>query len=97
MWASTSRRHAELPANWPAIHDQVLREARWLCEIGWSGCLVEATEVDHKKRGNDHSRSNLQAACSWCHGQKSSAEGVAQRRKLKAQRSRPTERHPGRR
>ncbi|AZV00493.1 HNH endonuclease [Mycobacterium phage ACFishhook] len=74
----------------------MLRDAGWICEIGWSGCVVEATEVDHIRRGDDHSRANLRAACSSCHGKKSSAEGNARKRQLRARRKRPTERHPGR-
>ncbi|WP_082981763.1 HNH endonuclease [Mycolicibacterium mucogenicum] len=95
MGWDTSARRFDLPANWPVIQRGVLRDARWLCEIGLPGCLTEATEVDHKKRGNDHSRSNLQAACSWCHGKKSSQEGNAERNRRRALRKRPTERHPG--
>ena len=95
-WADSSRRQ-ELPRDWDAIRASVLREANWLCEIESPGCSRMATDVDHKQRGNDHSRSNLRAACSKCHDKKSSAEGVNRRRELKAQRSRPAERHPGRR
>jgi len=94
MW-DTSLRRTELPPDWEAIRSQVLREANGICEIRRIGCLRKATDVDHKRRGNDHSRSNLQAACKSCHGWKSSREGLAQRRKLQAQRRRPTERHPG--
>ncbi|AGM61523.1 HNH endonuclease [Mycobacterium phage PotatoSplit] len=93
---STSDRSTRLPDDWPAIRRQVLRDAGWICEIGWSGCLLEATEVDHIRRGDDHSRANLRAACSSCHGKKSSAEGNARKRQLRARRKRPTERHPGR-
>ncbi|WP_411828688.1 HNH endonuclease [Mycobacterium intracellulare] len=75
----------------------MLRDAKGVCEIKRPGCIVRATDVDHKRRGSDHSRSNLQAACKRCHGWKSSREGVAQRRKLAAQRKRPPERHPGQR
>ncbi|AXH47983.1 HNH endonuclease [Mycobacterium phage Misomonster] len=73
---STSDRSTRLPDDWPAIRRQVLRDAGWICEIGWSGCLTQATEVDHIRRGDDHSRANLRAACSWCHGKKSSAEAT---------------------
>nr|WP_232785857.1 HNH endonuclease [Mycobacteroides chelonae] len=54
-----------------------------------------ATEVDHIRRGDDHSTGNLRAACTWCHGRKSSAEGVSRKRELRALRKRPTDRHPG--
>ncbi|QFG10464.1 HNH endonuclease [Mycobacterium phage Anthony] len=93
----TSDRHSRLPPNWPAIRRRVLRDADWVCEIRWAGCVGRATEVDHERRGDDHSLSNLQAACWSCHGKKSSAEGNARKRELRARRKRPTERHPGRR
>jgi 5-methylcytosine-specific restriction endonuclease McrA len=97
MWEHASRRRQELPPEWEEIRLAVLRDAEWMCELGWAGCLVEATDVDHRKRGNDHSRSNLQALCSECHKKKTSREGVEARRKLRARRKRPPERHPGRR
>lgn len=91
----TQKRASELPPDWEGIRRDVLIDARWRCEIENPGCLWKATEVDHKHRGNDHRRSNLQAACRSCHGKKSSAEGVAQRRVNRARRKRPPERHPG--
>lgn len=97
MWASHSVRHEQLPDNWPEIRTRVLVDAGWICEIGWSGCLTKASDVDHVHRGNDHSRRNLRAACSWCHGRKTSAEGNARKRELRALRRRPQERHPGQR
>ena len=93
-WDTSSRRSG-LPSNWHLIRDRVLRNAGWLCEIGYSCCAVEATEVDHINRGNNHQVSNLRAACKPCHARKSSAEGNSRRRQLKALRYRPTERHPG--
>ncbi|QJD50208.1 HNH endonuclease [Mycobacterium phage Iwokeuplikedis] len=96
-WAGSDRRQ-ELPPDWELNYRlPVLSAARWLCQINGPGCVRAATDVDHIKRGNDHSRSNLRAACRVCHGKKSSAEGVARRRELKARRKRPPERHPGQR
>jgi 5-methylcytosine-specific restriction endonuclease McrA len=94
-WASSTRRY-DLPENWEELRSQVLREARYRCEIRTTGCILVATEVDHKNRGNDHSRSNLRAACTKCHGKKSSAEGNDRKRELRARRKRPPQRHPGR-
>lgn len=95
MWSSSNRRQ-ELPPDWEENYRlPTLREAKGMCQIRLPGCLGKATEVDHIRRGNDHSRGNRRAACSFCHGKKSSAEGVAQRRKLKALKKRPAERHPG--
>lgn len=91
-WSGSSRRF-ELPPDWPVIRKGVLKDARYMCEK--PGCFNRATDVDHKRRGNDHSRKNLQALCSDHHGKKSSREGVARRAELRARRKRPTERHPG--
>lgn len=94
-WES-SRRRQSLPANWREIRAGVLRDADGVCEIRLRGvCLGNATEVDHIHAGNDHSRSNLQAACKRCHSKKSSAEGNARQRELRALRFRLEERHPG--
>ncbi|ALO79688.1 HNH endonuclease [Mycobacterium phage Iracema64] len=73
----------------------MLAAAGYQCQIQGPGCLRKATDVDHIRRGDDHSRRNLQAACNRCHGRKSSAEGHARKRQLRAMRRRPIERHPG--
>lgn len=93
-WDSSDRR-SRLPDNWPFIRAGVLKDAGYRCQIRLPGCTGRATEVDHI-RFRDES-SPLQAACSYCHGQKSSKEGVAQRAKLRAMKKRPPPRHPGRR
>lgn len=93
-WDSSDRRQ-RLPDNWDVTRRLVLQDARWRCQIRRRGCIGRATDVDHKKRGDDHSRGNLQAACSSCHGKKSSAEGNDRKRELRALRKRPLERHPG--
>jgi 5-methylcytosine-specific restriction endonuclease McrA len=93
-WDS-SRRRLELPANWSRLRRQVLREAEGRCEIRLAGCVGEASEVDHIRRGDDHSRSNLRAVCRRCHALKSSAEGNARLAELRRLRRRPEGRHPG--
>lgn len=96
-WAGSGRRR-ELPKDWELnFRLPVLSRDSWLCQINGPGCVRAATDVDHINRGNDHRRSNLQAVCRVCHAAKSSAEGVARRRQLKALRKRPAERHPGQR
>ncbi|QWY79544.1 HNH endonuclease [Mycobacterium phage Scout] len=93
---NSSDRSSRLPADWEENYRQpVLRAAEYRCQIRRPGCLGKATDVDHIRRGDDHRLSNLQAACSRCHGKKSSAEGHARKRELRARRKRPTERHPG--
>lgn len=96
-WAGSSRRE-RLPRDWELNYRlPVLSRDRWLCQINGPGCIGAATDVDHINRGDDHSRENLRAVCSRCHNKKSSAEGNARKAQLKAQRRRPTARHPGQR
>lgn len=54
-------------------------------------------EVDHDKRGDDHSPSNLRLKCSYHHGLKSAQEGVeakAAKAAAISKRFRRTEAHP---
>ena len=96
-WETSHRRH-RLPRNWRYLRQDVLRDADYVCEVRLEGvCVGTASEVDHIKRGDDHSRANLQAVCWRCHAKKSSAEGNARKRELRALRKRPEERHPGQR
>jgi 5-methylcytosine-specific restriction endonuclease McrA len=94
MWSSSNRSN-ELPDNWSELRSLVLRRDGWTCRIQSVGCLTNATDVDHVRRGSDHSIENLRAACERCHNRKSSAEGHARKRELRSLRKRPLERHPG--
>ena len=94
-WNSSTRR-SRLPKDWQSRRRQVLSRDDWICQIGLSGCLTEASDVDHIVAGDDHRLENLRAACSYCHAKKSSAEGHARRRELLSRRFRPRDRHPGR-
>lgn len=93
-WEGSTRRD-RLPADWyTRVRRAVLERDGRRCRIRWDeGCEVVATEVDHARPGDNHDLSNLQAACSWCHARKSSAEGHAARQYFSSRR-RP-ERHPG--
>ncbi|MBM4592070.1 HNH endonuclease [Rhodococcus hoagii] len=93
-WDSSDRR-SRLPADWEARRSQVLRRDDWCCQIQGPHCVGHATDVDHVRRGDDHSIDNLRAACSPCHLRKSSAEGNAQQQKMRSRRYRPRDRHPG--
>lgn len=91
-WAGSTRA-TRLPDDWPARRDAVLRRDRRVCQIQMPGCVDLATEADHIEPGDNHELTNLQAACYWCHGKKSSAEGNAARPRYSMHR--PAERHPG--
>lgn len=93
-WDSSSRRE-RLPGDWFRLRRRVLRECDGVCEMRLDGCLGTATEVDHIRRGDDHSRENLRGACRRCHAVKSSAEGNARSAEFRRLRSRPEGRHPG--
>ncbi|AUV61960.1 HNH endonuclease [Mycobacterium phage SWU2] len=93
---NTSDRRSRLPADWDENYRQpVLKDAGYRCQIRLRGCLGKATDVDHKQPGDNHARSNLQAACERCHARKSSAEGNDKKRRMRAARLMPLERHPG--
>jgi 5-methylcytosine-specific restriction endonuclease McrA len=94
-WAG-SRRRAELPPRWASeIRPAILDRDRYRCQWLTRGhrCGKPATDVDHIRRGNDHSPGNLQSLCGQHHSAKTSAEGNAARWTEHA--ARPAERHPG--
>ncbi|MGV9271571.1 HNH endonuclease [Kitasatospora sp. NPDC003701] len=89
---STSDRRARLPKDWPARRARILARDHATCYV----CGRQATEVDHVRRGDDHSEGNLKAICGSCHRAKSSREGgSATRWRYQARRRRPPEAHPG--
>ena len=93
----TSDRRSRLPGNWfSSIRPAVLKRDGYRCQLKLAGCLGKATDVDHIKPGDDHSMTNLQAACKTCHQQKSSDEGNRAKAALRAARFRKKPVHPGR-
>lgn len=96
-----SRRRQELPPNWDALRKRILGRDDHSCQWDLGGgqkCGREAREVDHIRRGSDHSESNLRALCHWHHLRKSGGEGAqatAAQRRVNAQKFRRTEEHPG--
>jgi 5-methylcytosine-specific restriction enzyme A len=87
---------SRLPADWWKRRQRVLRRDGHRCQLRYPGiCTVVASHVDHRVAGDDHSLSNLQAACPACHGRKSAVEGVAARAAKQASRKRQPEPHPG--
>lgn len=96
-WSSSDRR-AQLPSNWQrVIRPRILRRDGHRCTWIDQGqrCTERATEVDHRRRGDDHRDSNLRSLCGPHHATKSSAEGHAARRARPSRRRRPPEAHPG--
>jgi 5-methylcytosine-specific restriction protein A len=94
-WADSNRR-AELPPNWATeIRPAILARDNHRCQHLDHGhrCGRPASDVDHIRRGTDHSPENLQALCADHHAAKTSREGNAAR--WAGPRRRPTERHPG--
>jgi 5-methylcytosine-specific restriction protein A len=70
-----STRDQRLPDDWPARRTRILNRDAHTCQLRYPGCAGHATEVDHVTPGDDHSDTNLQAACNPCHRIKSSREG----------------------
>lgn len=95
-WGSSDRRQ-ELPPSWHQIRQRILRRDNYKCQINGPHCAGQATEVDHIVRGTNHEETNLQAACRPCHARKTSRELLDVQRRMRAQRLRPQERHPGKR
>jgi hypothetical protein len=97
-WVGSDRRE-RLPADWPARRAEAhRRNPEHICH--WCGD-PGGSDLDHKKRGDDHSQENLdwihnrrdyEASRSRrnCHGQKTGAEGAAARTPL----NRPAPVHP---
>jgi len=96
-WAGSTRR-SRLPSDWPTIRGRILRRDGHRCTWIDRGrrCTAEATEVDHRRNGDDHSDTNLRSLCEPHHARKSAAEGGrAPHKRNQHLRLRPTEPHPG--
>lgn len=94
-WTGSDRRD-RLPRNWYALRREVMALHGAVCHVcGMTG----SDAIDHLRAGDDHSVANLapihQDVPPYCHREKSAHEGVAARARLRAQRTRPPERHPG--
>lgn len=90
-WEGSTRR-ARLPADWPQRVAAVKRRDRGICYVcGEPG----ADQVDHIRRGDDHSLGNLGSIHDDpCHRAKTARE-AAEARAARPRRQRPSEPHPG--
>lgn len=88
-----STRKARLPYDWETRRRLALERCGGRCEHrDESGrCRERATDVDHIRRGDDHSMGNLQGLCRRHHRTKTGREGADARPKLR----RAVPRHPG--
>lgn len=100
-WAGSDRR-GRLPDDWPQRVATVKARADGQCEWKLKGrnggrfrCPNPGTDCDHINRGDDHSYVNLQWLCERHHKIKTSEEGNTAKAAIKAQGTRPPERHPG--
>lgn len=99
-WKGSERREG-LPSNWAQIRRRILKRDQHRCthtDDYSNRCTELATDVDHIKRGSDHSDANLRSLCAWHHGKKSGAEGAAASaaaRRRHGKKFRRTEVHPG--
>jgi 5-methylcytosine-specific restriction endonuclease McrA len=101
-WIGSNRRTL-LPADWPTIVKRILIRDHHRCqhvrEDTQRKCGRRATDVDHITRpadGGTDDDSNLQALCSYHHGQKTGREGgIASGRSRQAARDAAKPLHPG--
>ncbi len=93
-WDRTSRRRSELPADWPTIRTDVLNRGQHACRIAGPNCTRIATEVDHIGNRHNHSRTNLRAACTTCHSERTTSQRHDAMRALRATARHTDELHP---
>lgn len=102
IWASSDRR-SELPPDWDRLRRETLERDSYRCV--WPGrwkplpqrCNRPATDVDHVRRGNDHSARNRQSLCHGHHAAKTARESAEVRAEQQAKLKFPVQypRHPG--
>lgn len=95
-WSGSDRK-GRLPVDWERLRQQVLRLCGHQCEWIEDGyrCTNEATDVDHRIPGDDHSLVNLQGLCNPHHLTKTGREVQEAQAKIKALRRLPEEKQPG--
>ena len=90
-WQPHSQRHDTLPRNWAAVRRQVLTRDKHRCTLNGPHCTSTATHVDHIGPPDNHTPTNLRAACQPCHMRRTQTQSITAR----PNRKRPTETHPG--
>jgi 5-methylcytosine-specific restriction enzyme A len=97
-WEGSTRRQ-RLPSDWRSrIVPRIMRRDNHRCQ--WPNdhgiCGWQATDIDHKQPGDNHSDDNLWALCSWHHDKKTAHEGnTARRNNGYIREKRTPESHPG--
>lgn len=97
----TSDRRSRLPVDWEQRRQLVLARDGHRCQWVHDGrkCGWKATDVDHRRPGDDDSTDNLQALCGYHHKRKSSSEGARagwdKRAAIRERFARQPEPHPG--
>lgn len=85
----------QLPGNWGTIRRRVLERDGYTCQLQDAHCTVGASEVDHIRDPDNHDETNLRAACTRCHADRTKAQAIAGSKAWHARRRRPPETHPG--
>lgn len=68
-----TNRSERLPKDWQTRRRIVLNRNQGICVA--TDCQEDATDVDHIRRGDDHSLTNLQGLCASHHATKTAYEG----------------------
>lgn len=97
MTWETSNRASRLPKDWAQRKARVKRRDHGRCQASKHNprCNGKGTEIDHIRRGDNHSLFNLQLLNHYCHADKTKAENIADRKARAAMKRRPAEKHPG--
>lgn len=91
-----SQNRPPLPPDWEARRRYVLARDKFYCQLAFESiCTVQAVEVDHIDRNDDHTMNNLRAVCRECHWERTKAQAAEATRRLWAQTKVPRPKHPG--